>query len=192
LQHIERSLRGKLRPDPAGRVLSVAAVCAVLAALISGRVLANDCMGLNLIGFQLSFMDILSAVLIWLLYVGAVCLAEAGILKLFFKVGYLRCLGYAALANFVSAAIGFLWMLFPAPQAPHAGWKTALLFHQHTSILTVLLVRSFLVTVAEETVVILLLARKWAGVGLVLKAVATANVISYALSAALLLAYAYR
>jgi len=66
-----------------------------------------------------------------------------------FKVGYLRCLWYAVVANFVSAAIGMLWMVHANEQE---GWK-------------------------------------WAGVGLVFAAVAVANVVSYSLSAAIMLMF---
>ena len=184
---MQRSVRSKLRLHPAKHLVTVTAACGLLAALAAGRVLANDCMGPNFGALRFNFTEIfLEALLIWLLYVGAVCLVEAGILKLFFKIGYVKCLGYAAVANFVSAGIGFLWQLYPGGiWHLGEGWKAAIAQHE-TGRLTILLVRSFLVTVAEETVVILLLARKWAGVGLVLKAVAVANVVSYAASAALM------
>ena len=184
---MHRSVRSRLRLCPATSIVAVTAACAILAALPTGRLLANDCMGPNFgaLRLRLSFMDLLPIYLLWLLYAGAVCLVEAGILEFFFQIGYVRCLRYAALANFVSVAIGVLWMAYGNEGG---GWKAAIL-ERETGRLAVLLARSFLVTVAEETVVILLLARKSAGVGLALKAVAAANVVSYALSAAIMLRY---
>jgi len=186
---MQRSVRSKLRLKLNRPFLTVTAACGLLAALAAGRVLANDCMGPNFGALRFNFTGIfLEALLIWLLYVGAVCLVEAGILKLFFKIGYVRCLGYAAVANFVSAGIGFLWMLYPGGiWNPREGWRAAILEHE-TGRLTILLVRSFLVTVAEETVVIVLMARKVADMRTVFKAVAVANIVSYAASAALMAA----
>jgi len=180
---MERSVRGKLGAHPAKYIVVASAACAVLTALSAWRALANDCMGPNFVYLKpgASLFDFQYYVLLF--YPGPVCLLEAGILKLFLKVGYLRCLWYAVAANVVSAMIGILWMVYANEQG---GWKWAIWYHEMGR-LSLLLVRSFLVTVAEETVVVLLMVRNWAGAGLVFRAVAAANVVSYALSAAIML-----
>ena len=181
---MDRWLRGRLRVHPARYIVAVTSACAALAALAASRALANDCMGPNFAALKpgASFFGIRDYVTVF--YVWPVCLVEAGILKLFFKVGYVRCLWYAVVANLVSTGIGLLWMVY----SNGGGWKTAIFDHEMGR-LTLLLVRSFLVTVAEETLVVLLLVGKLADVRTVLKAVTAANVVSYAASAALLLRF---
>ena len=175
---MHRSVRSRLRLHPAKYIMAGCAACAVLTA---SRALANDCMGPNLAALP-------ENAFLWEFLVALViipvttCLVEARILSFFLKIGYLRCLGYATVANSVSMAIGLVWLHSSGGE----GWKTALVTGQ-TDVLLVLLVRSFLVTLAEETVVILSIVHESAGVGLVFKAVAAANVVSYAMSAVFML-----
>jgi len=118
-------------------------------------------------------------------YSPAVWLVEAAILNVFLKRGYWRCLGYAAVANIVSTGIALLWYSNwgQGNWGQQTGWKTSWLSGPPAR--TVLLfVRSYLVTVAEESVVVLLMLGKLGNVKTALKSVAAANAVSYALTAA--------
>jgi hypothetical protein len=135
---------------------------------------AND-MSFEAIGLALGFLAAFP------IYSVATWLIEAGVLNAFFRVGYWECVWYAAAANVVSTGVGLLWLSASGGK----GWKMALASGQLDR-LALLLVRSFLVTVAIETMVVMLMVRKWMDARTALKAVATANGVSYALTAGLL------
>ena len=119
----------------------------------------------------------LGALVVFLAYVAVVILVEAKILNLFLKVGFGRCLGYSTLANVASGVVGLLWRM--AGQT--GGWKLAVVHHQWNT-LGVLFVRSYLVAVAVEGLIVLLMLRKQADEKTAIKAVAWANAASYVLS----------
>jgi hypothetical protein len=109
-------------------------------------------------------------------FTAAVCFLEASLMDRFLKLGYRRCFWYAVVANLVSMGLGLIWY--------HAGggvgWKTALI-HGEFGIVAWLLLRSFIITLAEETVVVMLLLRKQRDFETALKAVLAANAGSYAM-----------
>jgi hypothetical protein len=113
-------------------------------------------------------------------YSPAVWLVEAAILNIFLERGYWRCLGYAAVANIVSTGIALLWYY---NWGQETGWKMSLV-DGPPGRTGALFVRSYLVTVAEETVVVLLMLGKLGNVRTALKSVAAANAVSYALTRA--------
>jgi len=119
----------------------------------------------------------IAALAVFVAYVAFVLLIEAKILNLFLKAGFRRCLGYSTLANVYSGVVGWLW----AVAAQTDGWKAAVLAHEWNR-LGVLFVRSYLVAVAVEGLIVLLMAGKRADAKTVLKAVAWANAASYVLT----------
>ena len=114
----------------------------------------------------------------FIIWIGATLFIEAWILNAFLKLGYRRALAYSVLANLASALLSLLW----AGMFREGGWKIALLSHEWGT-LARLLVRSYVVTVAEEGMVVALLMRNRRSIGTVLAAVALANLASYALIA---------
>jgi len=123
------------------------------------------------------FFGALAVLAVFLAYVAVVLLVEAKILNLFLKVGFRRCLGYSTLANVASGVVGWLW----SAAARTGGWKLAIVHHQWNT-LGVLFVRSYLVAVAVEGLIVLLMVGKRADARTVIKAVAWANAASYVLS----------
>jgi hypothetical protein len=118
--------------------------------------------------------------LAFIIWIGATLFIEAWILNAFLKLGYRRALAYSILANLASALLSLLW----AGMFQEGGWKIALLSH-HWGILARLLVRSYVVTTAEEGMVVALLMRNRRSTGTVFAAVGVANLASYALIAAM-------
>jgi len=108
-------------------------------------------------------------------YGPGVWLVEAYVLQRFLGLRYWRCFLYATVANIVSTGIGMLW-LFAGSEG--YGWKTAW-FRDDVDHLAALFVRSFLVSVAEETVVVALFLVGRAGFVRVMWAVAAANGVTY-------------
>jgi len=106
----------------------------------------------------------------------AVCLLEASLMDRFLKLGYRRCFGYAVVANLVSMGLGLIWY----EAGGRVGWKTALIQGEF-GMVAWLLLRSFIITLAEETVVVMLLLRKQRDFETTFKAVLAANAGSYAL-----------
>jgi hypothetical protein len=127
----------------------------------------------------------------FIIWIGATLFVEAWILNAFLKLGYpepgtprpfghgyLRALGYSVLANLASALLSLLW----AGLFQEGGWKMALLSREW-GILWRLLIRSYVVTTAEEGMVVALLVRNRRSIGTVFTAVAVANLVSYVLIA---------
>ena len=109
-------------------------------------------------------------------------LVEAAILNAFLRRGYWNCFGYAAAANIVSTVVGAVWFFVATQEgtATAKGWKMAFVDATYAKV-AVLMLRSYIVTVAEETVVVALVARL-RDIRIPLKAVAAANAVSYALT----------
>lgn len=101
---------------------------------------------------------------------------EGYVMSFRLKLGFRRCFWLAVAANLVS--MGLVWY-FTTGQMK---WKTALA-HGELHRVGPLFARSLVVTVAEETAVVLLMVRAQSGLGSVLKAVPAANGASYALMA---------
>jgi len=133
--------------------------------------------------------------LAFFIWIGVTLFIEAWILNAFLKLGYPepgippsyglgypRALAYSILANLASALLSLLW----AGMFREGGWKIALLSHEWGT-LARLLVRSYVVTVAEEGMVVALLMRNRRSIGTVFTAVAVANLASYALIAVMYL-----
>jgi len=114
---------------------------------------------------------------------------EAAILKRLLGLVWKRALWCAVVANVVSLAVGALWYVV----LKQPGWKTVLVQREwepikHWGVLGMLFVRSYVITVAEESVVVALLLGKGTDFARTAKAVALANAVSYVLCAAFLLA----
>jgi hypothetical protein len=147
-----------------------------LSVLAAAPARANDII-FGDIGLMLGFLAALP------IYSVATWLIEAGVLSAFFRMGYWQCVGYAAAANIVSTGVGLLWMM----SSGGGGWKIELARRQlPVDRLAVLFIRSFLVTVAVETIVVMSMLRKEVDFRTGLKAVASANAVSYALTAGVL------
>ena len=156
-------------------VIYIVGGVAALLVLAAAAARAND--------ISWNYFNPLAIYAVFALYVAyspAVWLIEAAILNVFLKRGYWRCLGYAAVANIVSTGIALLWY---GHWGQNTGWKTSWLEGPPGRVVP-LFVRSYLVTVAEESVVVLLMLGKLGNVKTALKSVAAANAVSYALTAA--------
>ncbi len=105
-----------------------------------------------------------------------VSLLEGYVMDRVLHLGYRRCFWYAVAANVVSTVLGTVWYF----AGGETGWKTALAQGEFDRV-RVLFARSFVITLAEETVVVALLARKQRGAGDVFLAMVAANVASYVL-----------
>lgn len=109
----------------------------------------------------------------------ATFIIEGIILQMLLKQGWGRSFGFAIVANIVSAGIGLMW--YVAQGGYPGGWKTAFAMREYDRV-AFLFLRSYLITVAEETVVIGLTLGKSLPFKTTFKAVAIMNLISYALT----------
>ena len=109
-------------------------------------------------------------------------LVEAAVLNAFLEWDYWDCFRLAAAANIVSTVVGLIWFTGATQDggAVAKGWKTAFVDAASGQV-AILMLRSYIVTVAEETVVVALVARL-RDIRTALKAVAAANAVSYALT----------
>ena len=94
-------------------------------------------------------------VVVFGLYVLITLGVEAWLLGVFLNIGFWRGLAYSGLANLVSAGVGVLWWVLGSQM----GWKTALLEHNYR-LFGFHFLRSYLVTVVVESLVIFLLLRQ--------------------------------
>lgn len=101
---------------------------------------------------------------------------EAWILGAVLSMPFLRAVGYAVAANFASGAVGAVWWLIGGEM----GWKTAVVEHRW-ALASMAVVRSFLVTLAIETVVLIVLLRRRRDMEQILRGSAWANGASYVL-----------
>ena len=123
---------------------------------------------------------LLIAVVVVTLFCGSILLIEALGLNYYLKLGLWPCLGCALPANLLSAIIGLIWYY----AGNEEGWKTAVAIGELASIAPLFL-RSFLVTLVGEGLLLVLILRKYRDVRTILKAVLLANALSYLLSAVL-------
>ncbi len=167
-----------LPPDRVKRPLPVRPFLgfSALLVLLPTAVLADDMIMGNLGGALLILgVGALVAVAAVGGFTAGVCLLEAALMDHFLKLGYRRCFWYAVVANLVSMGLGLIWY----HAGGQVGWKTALIQGQFRMVAWLLL-RSFTITVAEETVVVMLLLRKQRDFETTIKAVLAANAGSYA------------
>ena len=117
----------------------------------------------------------------WIVYTVFVTLIEAVAVCLILRIRYSQSFTYLLLANGVSAAFAALIYFTGGGE----GWKTAIVL-EHWGSVTALFIRSYLVTVAEETVVMALLFRGRFGFEKVITAVAVGNAASYLITGVLM------
>jgi len=110
----------------------------------------------------------------WIVYTVFVTLIEAVAVSLILRIRYSQSLTYLLLANGVSAALAALMYFAGGGE----GWKTAIVL-EHWGSVTALFIRSYLVTVAEETVVLAWILGKRYTFTKVITAVAVGNASSY-------------
>ena len=106
---------------------------------------------------------------------------EAGILNHYLRVGYWKLFGLSALVNIASTVLG-LW--FWPWVFGREGWKTAIVYGDWGT-LGVLFLRSFVLTVAEEGLILVLALRR--RVRAIVIGVVVANVVTYVLAAIIML-----
>jgi hypothetical protein len=170
------STQNKRRRCAPGLVLWFTAAGVLAARTALGDPFGSDfAMGMLVIGAVI-------AVVVGIGYTAIVSVIEGSLLNRFLKLGLRQALVYSLLANFVSAAVGLLWYI----AASQPGWKSALL-GSSSGDAVLLFVRSFVVAVAVEGWVVMLLLRDRRKAAAVFKAVAWANVVSYVLSIPLVL-----
>ncbi|HEY3269483.1 MAG TPA: hypothetical protein VGM37_21425 [Armatimonadota bacterium] len=136
--------------------------------------------------FHNARLDLLGNVTMWV-YSPAVWLVEGAVLNGFFRFGYWKCVGLAAVANVASTIVSMIWYFSQSggwAEQPR-GWKTAWIYGNLDQF-ALLLIRSFLVTASVEAVIIILILGKRMDSRRTIAAVACANAVSYALSAALI------
>ena len=120
---------------------------------------------------------------VFIAYAVATFVVEGIILNMLLKQGWGRSFALATFANLVSAGIGLMW--FHAQGGEPGGWKQAFVMGSYDR-LALLFVRSYLITVAEETVVIGLALANIVQFRKVFKAVVVMNLVSYVLTAFLM------
>jgi len=151
--------------------------CAALLVLLPAAAQADDMIGGNLESLgEALLMAAVAAVAAVLAFTAVACLLEGYVMNLFLKLGYRRCFWYAVVANLVSMGLGLIWYY----AGGEVGWKTALV-HGEFGRVALLMARSFVITLAEETVVVVLLVRKQRDFQATLKAMIAANAASYAI-----------
>jgi hypothetical protein len=106
---------------------------------------------------------------------------EAWILNRYLRVGYWKLFGLSALVNIVSTALGFFhWKLLLGFE----GWKTAIVYGDWGRV-GILFLRSFVITVAEEGLILMAIVRGRARA--VWRGVLAANLVTYVLAAIIML-----
>ena len=142
----------------------------VLSAIIATPAFADEIISLRAwelgIGFMLAFP----------FYFIIMCLIEAGVLVFFLDEDYPTCLWYCLAANAASTIMGFVWVWVFGT----GGWKIAMASGK-AEFPVLLFARSYVLTVAEETLVVGLISGRQRSRRHLLKAVATMNGISYTL-----------
>ncbi len=106
---------------------------------------------------------------------------EAWILNRYLRLGYWKLFGLSALVNIVSTALGL--RLWPSVLG-REGWKTAMVFGD-LRMLGVLFLRSFVLTVAEEGLILMAILRR--RVRAIVIGVVVANLVTYVLAAIIML-----
>lgn len=180
---------GKAFPPmgPQMALASAAGAVSLLAAAV-GPAYAND-LGL----FRTDPREGLVGTIGSVAYSPVVWLIEAAVLNAFIRRGYWWCLLCASVANIASTLVSLVWYwsnlvisghIF-GPSEGGEGWKTAWVYG-HWNQFAPLLVRSYLVTVIVEAVVVVLMTLKRTNVLVSVKAVVAMNGLTYALTVALI------
>ena len=159
------------------RLAPLAFVCAVLLLLLTACVAKADEMFLPA-GADLIFGLLATglAVAAFLGLIAATIAVEAWVLCASLGLKRDEGITYSLWANLASGLVGAVWWLMGGEM----GWKTAVLGH-HWGIAGMSVVRSYLVTLAVETAVLVLLLRHYPDTKKVLRASALANAASYVL-----------
>ena len=140
----------------------------VLSAIIAAPAFADE-----IISFQAWKLGI-GLMVAFPFYFITVCLIEACVLVFFLDDDFHTCFWYCVAANAVSTIMGFVWdCVFGT-----GGWKIAMASRK-AEFPVLLFTRSYVLTVAEETLIIGLVTRYQRSWRNLLKAVATMNVMSY-------------
>jgi len=162
--------------------LAVGSCCCALALTLvaAASASANDMGGPAAWGLAILWFMIFPIVLPG--YTIVISFIEAAVLSAVLKSRYWSCFKWVLAANVVSTVLGVMWFFVLG----EGGWKMALTAG-NMRLFWGLIARSFVVTVAEETLVVALIVRQRFGIGQVLKALAAANVVTYVLTALLLL-----
>jgi hypothetical protein len=106
---------------------------------------------------------------------------EAWILNRYLRLGYWKLFGLSALVNIVSTALGFFhWKLLLGFE----GWKTAIVYGDWSRV-GILFLRSFVITVAEEGLLLMVIVRGRARA--VWRGVLAANLVTYVLAFVIML-----
>lgn len=150
--------------------------CGTLLCITPAR--AND---INFGAGLTAWGEVMTSVII--AYAVSTFIIEGILLNMLLKQGWGRSFALATVANIVSATIGLMW--YVAQGGFPGGWKEAFAMGSHNR-LALLFVRSYLITVAEETVVVGLMLGKSVQFKTTFKAVAITNLISYVLTAFLI------
>jgi hypothetical protein len=158
--------------SPVAVLLSVVALL-----LLSGHACSADDMWMSS-GLDWSFLTFQLTIAIGVIvaYVLLTVVLEAWVLSWVLRCGFWAGLAYSMLANFASGGVGAVWWLLGG----QVGWKTAVIQH-HWALAAAHVVRSFLVTLAIESLVLIGVLRREPDTKRVLKAVALANAVSYVL-----------
>jgi hypothetical protein len=167
----DRPSRGLRRPFRV-RLLLASAVLLVLLPDAARAIYEIDAAGVLLLFGIFIVLPIVAVVG----FTAVTCFLEGYIMNLFLKLGYRRCFWYAVVANLVSMGLGLIWYY----AGVQVGWKAVLMYGEFGTV-ALLLACSFVITVAEETVVVVLMVRKQRDFETTFKAVAAANAVSYAL-----------
>jgi hypothetical protein len=167
------------RASPRSRTQSVVMLLASLAALAwaAAPAFADDQLGAQMwtLALGLVFVVIPFSIATWFI--------EAAVLNYILELGYWRCFVYSLLANLATFFLGLIW----AKALGEGGWKGAFMLGQ-LGRLALLFLRSFVVTVAEEGCIIVLLVGKQRDAKATLGAVLAANALTYAIGAPLIYA----
>ena len=126
------------------------------------------------------------AVLLTSLYIASIVFVEAAALNAFLSLGYWRSFRYSFLVNMLSFLIGVLWYAATraasGPGHEYIGWKTAFAGDASVTLVLWLLIRSFLVTVLAEALLLIGLLSRERRSGDIFAGLVFANVLSYGLS----------
>lgn len=143
-------------------------------------------------GVALFFLVVLGPILIPF-YAAVIAFIEAYGLNVVLNLGYRRCFKYAFLANIVSTSVGFLWYTAVWLAGGEAtGWKTSIRAYwagdAGVGVFILLFVRSLVVSVAAETLVLFLGLRRERATWSIFTAASFANALSYTAWGVVLLA----
>jgi hypothetical protein len=140
-----------------------------------------------LLGLGLLFLLVFAVV-----YCGGVIAVEAWVLNRFLQVGYKKTLGYSALINLASWGVSLGWeALARVLGGASGGWKTALARGEFSG-LAFLFVRSLVVAIVIEGVVLLLMLGRKFEAKKIIGAVAAANGASYVVNLLVMLPFVHK